>query len=1110
MRSRVRDRYQVLAAVAGAAVAALGVLVLLGWAFEIGALKTVLPGLVSMEANTALAFVLSGLALFWLSTRAGTRAAVFAASGVLAIALATLAEYWLEVALGIDQLLFRDPDTPAALFPGRMAQVTAVAFATSATALFLALARAPLFRVLARGLAVGVTVFGGLTVLAYLLGFEFLIRAQLYQTGALHTAVGFLVLGGGLSFALRPREPIAEDRRIGGLAALLLAFAACATGLVAFATIGRQVQGILEGGLTSALAARTQAIGTNFDLRTTRAEIIASRPNMLRHLRLLVSEPSHPEYRAVVRGVLESFLPHGFSGIAVTLPSGWEVARAGAFITWPALEARAEGPADMAILWREGIYLRHRLPMWDAEGPLGTILAEQFLPNLTRLLQDAASPWPSAELLLCFPSGPVFRCFPSRHEPIPFTIAPDPGRGPARLVFRAWKEGAGFGHALDFRERSVLGAYDRLRPLGLAAVFKVDVEEIYAPAARSFGFASLLTLLVAGLGAFLVQLRVRPLASDLEARVRERTQALESARAEVADLYEHAPDLYLSVEVPSARILRCNESLLRATGYSREEILGKSLFDLYHPEDRAEARRSFARFQEWGELRDLERRILRKDGSVMDVSLSATAVRDAGGGIRYSRSSFRDITEQKLLQARFGAVVESMPSGLIAVDESGRIVLVNRQAERLFGYTREELVGERVERLVLERFRAGHLALREGFMARAEARPMGAGRELYGRRKDGGEFRLEIGLSPVAGDGGRMVLAAVIDITDRVRLEQERRSQELLRVFLDAAPIMMWMTDANGRAQMFNGEWLRFTGRTLEEELAVPWTGKDIHPEDRPACLAAYHRHLKAHTKLAHAYRVKDRNGDYRWIEEVAVPRFDPAGGYEGHVGCCVDVTERMQAEDQIVASLKEKEVLLAEVHHRVKNNLAVIASLLSLQSRGVEDPALRELLAESEARVQAMALIHQVLYESRDFARVDLGDYLGRLVRLAVTAYHTDPGRIAISVEAEPVSLDLTRAIPCGLLVNELLSNALKHAFPGGRRGAVRVALRALAGGEALLAVGDDGVGLPEGIAPGETATLWLKLAPLLARQIEGTLILCGGPGTRYELRFRYASRIG
>jgi hypothetical protein len=143
--------------------------------------------------------------------------------------------------------------------------------------------------------------------------------------------------------------------------------------------------------------------------------------------------------------------------------------------------------------------------------------------------------------------------------------------------------------------------------------------------------------------------------------------------------------------------------------------------------------------------------------------------------------------------------------------------------------------------------------------------------------------------------------------------------------------------------------WLRFTGRNLEQELAVPWSSADVHPEDRSACLAAYDRHLP--TPSSRTSIAQDGRGEYRWIEEVAVPRFGPTGSYGGHVGCCVDVTERRAQAERLFSALREKEVLLVEVHHRVKNNLAIIASLLSLQSEATEDLSVREVLAESEGR---------------------------------------------------------------------------------------------------------------------------------------------------------------
>ena len=164
-----------------------------------------------------------------------------------------------------------------------------------------------------------------------------------------------------------------------------------------------------------------------------------------------------------------------------------------------------------------------------------------------------------------------------------------------------------------------------------------------------------------------------------------------------------------------------------------------------------------------------------------------------------------------------------------------------------------------------------------------------------------------------------------------------------------------------------------------------------------------------------------------------------------------------------------------------------------------------RAALAESQGRVKSMALLHQLLYEHQSFAHVDLGDYLRELARHAITS--TEVTNVNVEFDLTPLKLDLHRAVPCGLLVNELLTNACKHAFPDGRAGTVRLELRVPESGMALLVISDDGVGLPEGFALGQSTSLGLQLVPLLAEQFGGELLVKQGVGTRYELRFQFAT---
>jgi two-component sensor histidine kinase/GAF domain-containing protein len=218
-------------------------------------------------------------------------------------------------------------------------------------------------------------------------------------------------------------------------------------------------------------------------------------------------------------------------------------------------------------------------------------------------------------------------------------------------------------------------------------------------------------------------------------------------------------------------------------------------------------------------------------------------------------------------------------------------------------------------------------------------------------------------------------------------------------------------------------------------------------------------------------------------------------------------VLERKIAEEQVEASLTEKEIMLKEIHHRVKNNLQVITSLLNLQSSYIEDEKMAALLTESQTRVRSMALIHEQLYRSDDLARVDFKAYIQELTSYLLMSYHSQADGIRFQIACDEVFLDVTTAIPCGLIINELASNALKYAFPNGRSGVigVEVAPESGAEGEAQyrLSVWDDGVGFPDGLDFRHTKSLGLQLVNSLTQQLEGSLTLSRENGTAFEIVF-------
>jgi len=217
------------------------------------------------------------------------------------------------------------------------------------------------------------------------------------------------------------------------------------------------------------------------------------------------------------------------------------------------------------------------------------------------------------------------------------------------------------------------------------------------------------------------------------------------------------------------------------------------------------------------------------------------------------------------------------------------------------------------------------------------------------------------------------------------------------------------------------------------------------------------------------------------------------------------DITERKKAEEQIKASLKEKEVLLQEVHHRVKNNMQLISSLFSLQSRHIKDKQAFEIFKSSQNRVRSMAIIHERFYQSKDFARVDFAEYVQSLTSHLLSSYGINPDVIKLNINIKDAFLDLNTAIPCGLIINELLSNSLKHAFPDDKKGEINIAMRSLKGNEIELIVTDNGVGLPKGIDFIGTKTLGLHLVRILAKdQLHGDIKLDRAKGTSFSIRFR------
>jgi len=245
------------------------------------------------------------------------------------------------------------------------------------------------------------------------------------------------------------------------------------------------------------------------------------------------------------------------------------------------------------------------------------------------------------------------------------------------------------------------------------------------------------------------------------------------------------------------------------------------------------------------------------------------------------------------------------------------------------------------------------------------------------------------------------------------------------------------------------------------------------------------------------------KDGKHFDVSITTSPIKDKTGKIIGASTIARDITRRKKAEEQVRASLREKEVLLREIHHRIKNNLQIVSSLLNLQSRYVKDKQVFEMLREGQNRIKSMALIHEKLYQSKDLAKIDFAEYIQNLTTSLYRSYRVKPNDITLKIKVDNVLLGVDAAIPCGLIIDELVSNSLKYAFPGDRKGEIRISLCSDNDNKTRLIVSDNGIGLPKDLDFRNTTSLGLQLLVTLADQLEGTLELDRSGGTKFRIMF-------
>ena len=378
--------------------------------------------------------------------------------------------------------------------------------------------------------------------------------------------------------------------------------------------------------------------------------------------------------------------------------------------------------------------------------------------------------------------------------------------------------------------------------------------------------------------------------------------------------------------------------------------------------------------------------------------------------------------------------------------------------------------------------------------------------ESWQRRKDGQKRLLAWWCRVLKDTRGKIIgaLSTARDVTDQKQVENElRRSEERYKGLVTSMPDAVLVMDIDGRIDYVSRQTLKLHGYKSEKELIGSKFLNLISAESKAQAVIYLHKTLKEGFVHNQEYTMLKKNGD-KFIGEISTSLLRDEKNKPKHFAVTIrDVTERKKSDDQLKRSIKEKEFLLQEIHHRVKNNLQIISSILDMSSMRIKDANAIDLIADARSKIQSMAFIHSQLYKSDRFEKIEMGAHIEELLSYLLKVYALGKNIIPY-IDIKDVFLSLTQAIPCALVMNELISNSLKHAFKPDQKGVIEVSMK-VAGDKVMAYIRDNGIGIEETLDIYTTSSLGLKLVKnLIEKQLKGNIKMKKNKYTEFSFDFR------
>ncbi|MBN1348475.1 PAS domain S-box protein [candidate division KSB1 bacterium] len=591
-------------------------------------------------------------------------------------------------------------------------------------------------------------------------------------------------------------------------------------------------------------------------------------------------------------------------------------------------------------------------------------------------------------------------------------------------------------------------------------------------------------------------------------------KALRENEIRYRTLFENANDAIFIMKTD--RFVECNAMTLKMFGaQNKEELIGHTACELSpeHQPDGSDSGKKCLQIIESvmkGEPQRFYWQCIRLDGVAFDTEISLNRF-EIGNEILVQALA-RDITRQKQTENALAAertllrtVIDTIPDSIYAKDTNCNFILANKELARRLGVQKpEDLIGKNDFEFHASDLASTHHA--------DEQKIISTGLPILNReleiieRSTGEKTWILTNKVPLFDSIGKIVglVGMGRNISARKRMENDlAQSEYQYREMINSMGDGIHLVDRNLKIILFNDALLQWHAELGLQSASVGEHLLDVYPFLKQNVLKEYEKVFETGIPLMSQEYIKLSDREI-FTEIRKIPIFSGSKVIK-MITVIRDITEQKKADEQIRLALREKEVLLKEIHHRVKNNMQVISSLLNLQADYIQDPQARDVFRECQSRIKSMALVHERLYQAQDLSRIDFSEYIRSLTNGLLRAYRLKAGDVAIKVDAESVLLPIDVSIPCGLIINELVTNALKYAFVEKQRGHIYVALRKFDENTIDLIVSDNGIGIPEGIDIRKTETLGLNLVTnLVEGQLRGSIQLDRSSGTSFLIKFK------